>query len=193
MKGLVLSTVAGAALSIMSVGSAFSASCSGTLTNNCIVIDEDGDFATEAVPNPLVDLRVGNDLGINEAFLFFANQIGAFSTTGDFDVAGGIQSPVTTLVTISTGGAGNFSALNLAFNGGVAQSILAGGTFFFNLLAGANNTFAVTGTANPVFAGPVSYNIALSAVNAIPLPPAALLFGTALAGMGLLARRRRRV
>ena len=170
MKGLVLSTLAGAALSIMSVGSAFSASCSGTLTNSCIVIDEEGDFATEAVPNPLVDLRVGNDLGINEAFLFFLNQIGDFSTTGDFDVAG------------------SFSALNLAFNGGVAQSILAGGHFFFDLIAGANNTFAVTGTANPVFAGPVSYNIALSA---IPLPPAALLFGTALAGMGLLARRKR--
>ena len=95
-----------------------------------------------------------------------------------------------TRVTISTGGAGNFSALNLAFNGGVAQSILAGGTFFFDLIAGAINTFAVTGTANPVFAGPVSYNIALSA---IPLPPAALLFGTALVGMGFLARRKRRV
>ena len=113
--------------------------------------------------------------------MFFANQIGAFSTTGDFDVAGGFPNPVNTRVTISTGGAGSFSALFLAFNGGPAQSILAGGTFFFNLLAGANNTFAVTGTANPVFAGPVSYNIALSAV---PLPPAALLFGTALAGMG---------
>ncbi len=98
--------------------------------------------------------------------------------------------PVKTAVTISTGGAGSFGLLNLAFNGGVAQSILAGGTFFFDLVAGANNSFAVTGTANPVFAGPVSYNIALSA---IPIPPAALLFGSALAGLGLLARRKRTV
>ena len=187
-KSLALSALAGAAISIMPVGSAFSASCSGSLTNSCIVIDEDGDFATEAAPNPAVDLRNDNDIGINEAFLFFNNQIGAFTTTGNFDVAGDVPNPVPTRVTISTGGAGSFGALDLAFNGDPAQSILTGGIYFINLVAGALNSFSVTGTANPVFAGPVSYNIALSPV---PLPPAALLFGTALVGLGLLGRRKR--
>ena len=181
----------GAAILLLGLGTvpALSASCSGSLTNNCIVIDSDGNFATEGNPNPFVDLRNDNQLGINETFFFFNNQIGGFTTSGDFNVAADFKNPTVVRVTVSEGGAGQFNILDLAFNGGLAQSILNAGTFFFTLVGGANNTFAVTGNANPVFAGPVGYNIALSA---IPIPPSLALFATSLIGIGWLGWKRRR-
>ena len=191
MKRLVFAACAGAALSIMSVGSAFSATVSCTLTNNCSVIDQGLDFVLDGqADNPLVTLGVGNTLGITEFFFPQLGQTGPFSTTGTFSVDGVIADPVKTKVTLSIGDVGVFNSLGLAFNGNPLESILGPlTTFFFSLLPGANS-FTIAGNANPDFVGPIGYNIKLEA-SAVPLPPALLLFGSALTGLGFLARRKR--
>ena len=79
-----------------------------------------------------------------------------------------------------------------AWNGG---SDLGGATLQDFLLiddlllssGGAMDKIVITGN----FFGEVE-NIALSGVSAVPLPPAGLLFGTALAGRGVLGRRRKK-
>ena len=56
---------------------------------------------------------------------------------------------------------------------------------WFSLLPGNTYRLAVAFDGSDVFSGNLSF-------AAIPVPPAAILFGTALVGMGFLSRRRRR-
>lgn len=180
MRKLWLSAIAGAAMACVSLGSASSATCTGSLANTCSVTDG-VNTATEGSP-AVVTLTFLNDVTISEVFA--SSLDGAFTTTGDFLVDFGIPGGLAQIA-VSTGSA-FFSPLLLSFNGALPTDISNGGTFVFSLLAGVSNTFSITGnvTTNGVKG---SYDIAISAV---PLPPALLLFGTALAGMGLLRRKR---
>jgi hypothetical protein len=187
VEKIVFSALAGAAMAVLSAVPAGSATCSGTLTNACRVFDAEGDVATEASA-AAADLRAGNDLTISEVFdaLTFASPA-AFVTSGEF-VNNSTKTSVPGTVSVTVGGSGDFASLLLKFNSGPAISILAPGVYIFSVLTGIN-TFEISGVAHPKEpAGSVDYAVTLSAV---PLPPAALLFGTALAGVGLLSRRRR--
>jgi hypothetical protein len=101
---------------------------------------------------------------------------GAFNGdgTGEFDF--GINCP-----SCANGGAGAFSAA-IAFT--VLNAVIADLTAPNNL----GNIFVADVLAPNGNTGPVD----VTAPSAIPIPPAAFLFGTALVGLGLLGRRRRK-
>ena len=60
-------------------------------------------------------------------------------------------------------------------------------TYYGSLSSGLFNQLVITGNFTSLA------HFELSGLSAVPLPPAALLFGSGLAGLGLLARRRRKV
>jgi hypothetical protein len=59
-------------------------------------------------------------------------------------------------------------------------------------LAAGDHSFTITGRANGLFGGGYLFKVAATAVAATPIPPALLMFGTALAGLGAAGWRRRK-
>lgn len=107
----------------------------------------------------------------------------------------------------NTGGAGSFTQAlgflpksNTIFNTDIIFTLgnLALTDFSANSLGyffGADfchNTDAASGQSGCGGSGQTAFIGATAAVNAVPLPPAALLFGSALLGLGMLTRRRQR-
>ncbi len=80
-------------------------------------------------------------------------------------------------------GAGVVEA-TLTYTGGSLQGSLTGGKIYF-AFEGASGSYAGTFGTSGIGA------VRLGAVSVVPLPAALPLFGTALAGLGLLRRRRR--
>jgi hypothetical protein len=77
---------------------------------------------------------------------------------------------------------GTALALNPNTGGAYTGAVLA-------LLSAGDHVFQITGKAIGLFGG--AYRFSVAAVAATPIPPALLMFGTALAGLGFVGWRRR--
>jgi hypothetical protein len=104
------------------------------------------------------------------------------ATPGDYilDVTG----PGTTYVEIDVNSSTKSPPLLVSFNGAPAQTVSFGGQFdhFYTLTAGDYTLDITTGGKSDAYS---------LTVTATPLPPALILFGTALAGLSWLGLRRR--
>ena len=145
----------------------------------------DGSFAFNLVGNPVITYSAITATGGAGFSPVGGSPVGAQNLTqfdgfGSFEYAiirdqqGGGAQPRVTNVSFSIDAAANLTLASLE------QTIFAGGSTFFvvDVISG------VTGLTGLVDAG--------STISQVPLPPAALLFGTALVGMGILGRRRRK-
>jgi hypothetical protein len=80
---------------------------------------------------------------------------------------------------------GTSLALNAGHGGAYTGAVLAS-------LAAGDHSFTITGRANGLVGGAYLFKVAATAVAATPIPPALLMFGTALAGLGVAGWRRRK-
>jgi hypothetical protein len=162
-------------------------------------------FLVGAVPALAVGILPGSTTnlvhGENYSYATFSTPNAVISDTFNFVVPSGGLGSFTTAIALNSGGntqPGNFGVANLTvawFSGvtpidslvvtnasGVVSNPAAS---LFLALAGGAYHILVTGTA---LGGGGIYNLNVATT---PLPPALLLFGTALAGLTWLSRRRR--
>jgi hypothetical protein len=141
--------------------------------------------------NPLASITLNNTTPVTTDFFFTPMVAGTtFLSAFEGTSAGGsslnpFSLTLINLTTSTTVGANNTPVANVT----QLSVQLSGVPFIF----GDNYELIVSATASGTDTFPVSIdgNITVNAVNPVPLPPAAWLFGTALVGLGILARRRR--
>lgn len=110
---------------------------------------------------------------------FWFQFLGQGNSTGDFLT---VTPSTGSLVQIAIGSAAP-TGVTLADGNPVVGNLIHNTAYLWTgLLAGVTSVNFSTGNAA---------NLRIDNINAIPLPPAALLFGSALAGMGFLGRRRK--
>ncbi|HEY4089534.1 MAG TPA: hypothetical protein VGM43_26590 [Bryobacteraceae bacterium] len=88
----------------------------------------------------------------------------------------------------------NLTNLSISIDGtALSLNPQTGGTYMGAVLASldaGNHSFKISGLANGLLGG--AYLFKVAAVAATPIPPALLMFGTALAGLGAAGWRRRK-
>ena len=184
-----LSALAGAGLALLLAGPASSASCAlgGGLTGACAV--------TGGSPAGTIDY--GADIDLTGGLLTPSAGVQLISS-GDFQVAPGVPGATGVVVNLDIGKFTGFKSLFLElFSDSLFTSSIAGPIDIRALAISAGSVlvtlaqpttwYKFTGEAVVKAGDRADYDVSLSAV---PLPPALMLFGTALAGMRLLRRRR---
>ena len=162
--------------------------------SGAVTIPPGGGAPGTAIPlgsNPLASITLTSPTSVTTDFFFTPSVAGTtFLSAFEGTSAGGsslnpFSITLLNLTTSTTVGANNAPVANVT-----QLSLQLSGLPF---ISGDNYELIVSATASGTDTFPVSIdgNITVNAVNPVPLPPAAWLFGTALVGLGILARRRR--